>query len=95
MTLRSICVRLGRGDLLLERRVTTLAYRVFTERGRGECASSEGRTQLRYIAPTFHRVWRWWSHKTTPPITVGLLLMPRPLNQQAGLIWTSDFCERS
>ena len=23
--------------------------------------SSEGRTQPRYIAPTFHRVWGWWS----------------------------------
>ena len=35
-------------------------------------------------------------HKTTSPINVSvLLLLPRPLNQQVGLSWTSDICERA
>ena len=49
-------------------------------RGAAMSAPSEGRTQ---------------PHKTTTLITVSVLLMPRPLNQQAGSSWTSDICERS
>ena len=46
----------------LERRVMLLPYVDFTERGRDECPSSEGRTQPLLMVSTFHRVLRgWWS----------------------------------
>ena len=51
---RSTHIRLVRGDLRLERRVTTLPCLVYTGRGRDECPSSEGRTQpatLCYFSP--------------------------------------------
>ena len=64
--------------------------------GRDECPSSGWANTAPFIVLSSHRVYGVGGpHKTTTLITVSVLLMPRLLNQQVDLSWTSDICDRA